>query len=91
MYDACVWIGQAQKFISQETVQKCSGKCGFVSDLDMDCTVAESCTTDSELSTATNSLNLENPVTAEEFLNFDNDTAAEQGASTQLKTPTVPS
>ena len=89
----------------------------------MDCTVAEFCTTDSELSTATNSLNLENPVTAEEFLNFDNDTAAaeelqktgrmnlfsdmnrattgeeneecdqepqEQGASTQLNTPTVP-
>ena len=48
---------------------------------DMDCTVAEYCTTDSELSTATNSLNLENPVTAEEFLNFDNDIAAAEELS----------
>ena len=76
-----MWIGQAQKCISQETVQKCFRKCGFVSDPDMDCTVAESCTTDSELSTATNSLNLENPVTAEEFLNFDNDMAAAEELS----------
>ena len=32
VYDACVWIAQAQK---------CFRKCGFVSDPDMDCTVAE--------------------------------------------------
>ena len=53
----------------------------IVNDPDMDCTVAESCTTDSELSTATNSFNLENPVTAGEFLNFDNDTAAAEELS----------
>ena len=38
VYDACVWTGQAQKCSSQETVQKCLGKCGFVSDPDMYCT-----------------------------------------------------
>ena len=47
----------------------------------MDCTlVAEFYTADPELSStllvATNSHNLKNPMTAEEFLNFNNDTLA---------------
>ena len=85
VYDACVWIAQAQKCISQETVQKCFMKCGFVSDLDMDCTLAEFCTADPELSSllsvATNSLNLENPMIAEKFHNFDDDTPATEELS----------
>ena len=51
----------------------------------MDCTVAEFCTADPELSSvlsvATNSLNLENPMTAEEFLHFDDDTPATEELS----------
>ena len=53
--------------------------------MNMDCTVPEFCTADPELSSvlsvATNSLNLENPMTAEKFLQFDDDTPATEELS----------
>ena len=55
----------------------------------MDCTLAEFCTADPELSSvlsaATNSLNLENPMSAEELLNFHNNTPASEELSENLE------
>ena len=78
VYDACLWISQAQKSVSEETVQKCFARCGFKSDPDMDYTIAEFVATDPELTSvvemATTALSLDNPMTADEYVTWDEDT-----------------
>jgi hypothetical protein len=85
VYDACLWISQAQKCVTPDTVRKCFIKCGFTSDPEMEFTVAEFCATDPELSNmlsiATNSLHLDDPMTADEFINWDNNTPATEELS----------
>ena len=49
VYDACLWIAQAQNCISEDTVRKCFGRCGFLSDPDTDFTVADFVSADNEL------------------------------------------
>ena len=49
VYGAYLWIAQAQNCISEETVRKCFGHCGFINDPDMDFTVADFVAADNEL------------------------------------------
>ena len=80
VYDACLWIAQAQNCISEETVRKCFGRCGFINDPDMDYTVADFVAADNELKDivklTAQSLSIQEPMTADEFNSWDQDTPA---------------
>ena len=80
--DPFLWISQAQKSVSEETVQKCFARCGFKSDPEMDYAVAEVVATDPELTSvvemATTALSLDNPMTADEYVTWDEDTPSRE-------------